>query len=88
VVTEIAIYARLPGCRPGRAPADLVLKRFAKEVRDELKSKVIGKAYRDGMEKTKLDVANVVQVEEGTIESGLSAAITFTVDVQPQFELP
>lgn len=88
VVKEIAKYARLPGFRPGRAPADLVLKRFAKEVSDELKSKVIGKAYRDGMEKTKLDVANVVQVEEGAIESGLSAAISFTVDVQPQFELP
>jgi trigger factor len=88
VVKEIAKYARLPGFRPGHAPADLVLKRFAKDVRDELKSKVVGKAYRDGLEKTKLEVVTVVNVEEGTIETGLSAAITFTIDVQPQFELP
>ena len=88
VVKEIAGAARIPGFRPGRAPADLVLKRFAKEVRDEFKSKVVGKAYRDGVEKAKIDVANVVHVEEGVIEPGLSAAVTFTIDVQPQFELP
>ena len=88
VVSEIAKFARLPGFRPGHAPADLVLKRFAKEVRDELKSKVVGKAYRGGLEKTKLEVANIVQVDEGTIEPGLSSAITFTIDVHPQFELP
>jgi trigger factor len=88
VVREIAKFARLPGFRPGHAPADLVVKRFAKEVRDELKSKVVGKAYRGGIEKTKLEVVNVVQVDEGTIEPGLSSAITFTIDVQPQFELP
>ncbi len=88
VVKDIAKVARLPGFRPGHAPAELILKRFAKEVRDDLKSKVVGKAYRAGLEKTKLDVVNVVHVEEGTIEAGLSAAIAFTVDVQPQFELP
>ena len=88
VVGEIAKVARLPGFRPGRAPAALIVKRFAKEILDELKSKVIGKAYRGGLDKTKLDVVNVVKVEEGTIEAGLSAAITFTVDVQPPFELP
>ena len=88
VVREIAKFARLPGFRPGHAPADLVVKRFAKEVRDELKTKVVGKAYRGGIDKTKIDVVTVVQVDEGTIEPGLSAAITFTIDVHPQFELP
>ncbi|MDD2762348.1 MAG: trigger factor [Opitutaceae bacterium] len=88
VVGEIAKVARLPGFRPGRAPTDLIAKRFGKEVQEELKSKAVGKAYRGGLEKTKLEVVSVVQIEEGKIESGLSAAITFTLDVQPQFELP
>jgi trigger factor len=88
VVGEISRVARLPGFRPGRAPTALIVKRFTKEILDELKSKVVGKAYRGGLDKTKLDVVNVVKIEEGTIESGLSAAITFTVDVQPPFELP
>jgi trigger factor len=88
VVGEIAKVARLPGFRPGRAPAELIVKRFGKEVQDELKSKVVGKAYREGLDKAKLEVVSVVSVEEGKIEPGLSAAITFTLDVQPHFELP
>ncbi|HUL54899.1 MAG TPA: trigger factor [Opitutaceae bacterium] len=88
VVGEIAKVARLPGFRPGRAPAEMVVKRFGKEVQEELKSKVVGRAYRGGLEKTKLEVINIVHVDEGTIEPGLSSAITFTLDVHPQFELP
>lgn len=88
VVGEIAKYARLPGFRPGKAPAALVVKRFGKEIADEFRQKVVAKAYRDGLEKEKLDVLNVVNVEEGKIERGLSAAVTITLDVRPDFALP
>ena len=88
VVGEIGRIARLPGFRPGRAPADLIVKRFGKEVQEELRSKVVGKAYRGGLDKTKLEVINIVEVDAGKIEPGLSSAITFTLDVHPQFVLP
>lgn len=87
-LAEIANYARLPGFRPGRAPADLIARRFGKEVQEELKSKVVSKAYRGGLDQAKLEVANIVDVAEGKIEPGLSAAVTFTLDLEPQFELP
>ena len=48
----------------------------------------MARAYRAGLDQAKLDVLGVVNVDEGKIESGLSAAVTFTLDVQPQFELP
>ena len=88
VVQEYVRLARLPGFRPGKAPLNLVSKKFAKEIAEEFKQKVVTKAYRDALEKEKLDVLNVVSVEEGTIEPGLSAAITVTVDVRPEFVLP
>ena len=88
VVKEIGKFARIPGFRPGRAPAALILKRFAKEVQEELGQKVVERAYRDGIKEAKLDVMNVVNVDRGTIEPGQPAAVTFTIDVQPQFELP
>jgi trigger factor len=88
VVAEIAKVVRLPGFRPGKAPATLVSRHFRKEIDGEFKQKVVAKAYRSAMEKEKLDVLNVVNVEEGKIESGLSAAVTITVDVRPEFELP
>ena len=88
VLGDFTKQASLPGFRPGKAPAAMVAKRYGKELKDEFKTKVIGKAYRDGLEQSKLEVLTLVEVEEGTIESGLSAAIKLTVDVRPDFQLP
>jgi trigger factor len=88
VLGEYVRLARLPGFRPGKAPEALVVKRFAKEIAEEFKNKVVSKAYRGALEKEKLDVLNVVKVEEGTIEPGVPAAITVTVDVRPEFTMP
>ena len=88
VLGEYVRQARLPGFRPGKAPAALVIKRFSKEIAEELKQKVVTKAYRGALEKEKLDVLNVVSVDEGKIEQGVAAAITVTVDVRPEFTLP
>ncbi len=88
VVAEIGKVARIPGFRPGKAPAAMVAKRFAKEVAEEFKQKVVAKAYRAGMDEQKLDVLNIVNVEEGVIAQGQPATVTVTVDVRPEFELP
>ncbi len=88
VVGEIAKAVRLPGFRPGKVPASIVAARFKKEIADEFRQKIVAKAYRDGLEKEKLDVLNVVNVEEGTIATGSPASITLTLDVRPEFALP
>lgn len=88
VVAEIAKLARLPGFRPGKAPAAMIVKRFSKEIADELRQKVVSKAYRAGLEQEKLDVLNVVKIEEGTIVAGAPASITVIADVRPEFTLP
>jgi trigger factor len=88
VVREISQLARIPGFRPGKAPAAMVLKRFGKEVAAELKQKVVSKAYEAAQEQQKLQVVNVVKVEEGEIKAGAAASITLTLDVQPEFTLP
>jgi trigger factor len=88
VVGEIAKVARIPGFRPGKAPPAMVAKRFSKEITDDFKQKVIAKAYRSALEKEKLDVLNVVNVEEGNISAGAPANVTITLDVRPDFTLP
>ena len=88
ILTQYTRQVSLPGFRPGKAPAAMVAKRFGKELKDEFKNKIIGKAYRDGLDQSKLEVLSLVEVEEGAIEPGLSAAIKLTVDVRPEFKLP
>jgi trigger factor len=87
-VAEFAKMARLPGFRPGKAPAALILKHYGKEIADEFKQKVVSKGYRNGLEQSKLDVLSLTNVEPGEIESGTSAKITYTLDVRPTFTLP
>ena len=88
VVAEIAKIASLPGFRQGKAPAALVAKRYHKEIDGEFKQKLMAKAYRDGLEQQKLDVLNIVKVEEGTLQPNAAATITFTIDIRPEFTLP
>ena len=40
------------GFRPGKAPAAIVGKRFAKEIAEEFKQKVVTRAYREALELT------------------------------------
>jgi len=88
VVAEVAKVASLPGFRAGKVPVAVVEKRFAKEIEGEFKSKVVNKAYEDGLEQSKLQVFGLVDLKEGVIEKGLSAAVTLTVDLRPEFKLP
>ena len=88
VVNSFVLQARIPGFRPGKAPAAMIAKRFGKEIADEFKQKVVAKAYRGALEKEKLPVLNIVNVEEGTIEPGTAVSITVAVDVRPDFILP
>lgn len=88
VVGEISKQARLPGFRPGKAPAAMIIKRYSKEISEEFKQKVMSKAYRGGLEQSKLDALNITDVQEGTIAVDQPATITITLDVRPTFTLP
>jgi len=79
--------ARLPGFRPGKAPKQIIKKKFSKQMADELKQRIVTKAYRDGSKEAKVDLINVIDVDQGEIASGSEAKIIFTLDVRPQFEV-
>ncbi len=88
VVAEFTKMARLPGFRPGKAPVAMVTKRYAKDIEEEFRKKIVTKAYQDGIKESKLDILGVVNVEEGELSKDAAATITISVDVQPTFELP
>ncbi len=87
LLKQFASQAKIPGFRPGKAPVAMVRKRFAKGVADELRQRVISKAYQDGSKESKLDLLNVVDLAEADIQSGSPVELRFTVDVRPQFDV-
>lgn len=88
LVQEFAKSVRLPGFRPGKAPAQMVKAKHKKEIAAELNRKVVSRAYEEARKESKLDVFAVVDVEGGEFEAGKDADVTLTVDLQPEFELP
>lgn len=80
--------AKVPGFRPGKAPPSMIRKRYAKEVRQELRQKVLSEAHKEGVENADFEVYTVVDFEESAIDPGQDATLTFTVDVVPGFTVP
>ena len=80
--------AALPGFRPGKAPRDMVAKKYEAEIKDEAKRKLIGDAYRKAMDEKKISVVGYPDIEE--IQFGRSQVLQFaaTVETAPEFELP
>jgi trigger factor len=88
VLGEFAQSVRLPGFRPGKAPADLVRRRYAREIGQELQRKVTSSAYEYAVKESKLEIFAAVGVDGEPVVIGFPALLKITVDVQPQFSIP
>jgi trigger factor len=88
LIKDFQRQAKIPGFRPGKAPENMVRSRFAKDIQQELKQRIISQAHQEGVAGADFEVSMIVELEEGEITSGQDAVITFTVDVIPEFNLP
>jgi trigger factor len=85
---EFSRSVRLPGFRPGKAPIEMVRRRYAREISDELQRKVANKAYEQGVKDSKVNVYAVVGMDGPPPSAGQEATVKITVDVQADFTLP
>ena len=88
VVGQFSREVRIPGFRPGKAPANIVLRRFGRDVAEQLERKIKADAFEEIVEDGRLKVCEVVSLESGVIKAGEPAEITFLVDIEPEITLP
>src|SRR5215469_6561086 len=88
VTKEYQKQAALPGFRPGKAPRDMVVKKYNAEITDEAKRKLIGDNYRKAIDEKKLNVIGYPDIEEITFARGQSMQFAATVETAPEFEMP
>ena len=88
LLKEYASQVKLPGFRPGKAPASIVAGKFAKELQQELVQSVVQAAYKEIGENKEIEIYSLVEVKEPTVEAGKDAEIRFEIDVVPAFTLP
>jgi trigger factor len=64
IAKEYQKQASLPGFRPGKAPKEMVLKRYEKDIEQEAKRKLMGDSYRDALKEHKIEVVGYPDIEE------------------------
>jgi trigger factor len=88
VMKDFRREANLPGFRPGKAPREMVLRKYEKDILDETKRKLISEAYRKAVEEQKLDVLGQPDIEEIQFNRGQPLQFAATIETAPEFELP
>ncbi|NBQ65488.1 MAG: trigger factor family protein, partial [Verrucomicrobia bacterium] len=80
--------ARLPGFRPGRAPLEMVRKRYAPDIQAELREALLREGLRTAVEKEKLLLVDDPAVEEADFGKDRGFRFILRVDLAPEFKLP
>ena len=80
--------AKLPGYRPGKAPANLVEARYKKEIGEELQRKLVSAGTREAIAEKKLRVLSVGDVEGVQMDKDNTLRFIAKVVTAPEFELP
>lgn len=88
MVKEFQKEAVFPGFRPGKAPRDMVLRKYEKDIQDEVKKKLITENYRKAVEDQKLDVVTRPDIEEIQFGRGQPLQFAATIETAPEFSLP
>src|SRR3989440_1263655 len=85
ITKDFQRQANLPGFRPGKAPRDMVLRKYEKEINDEAKRKLISDSYRKAVDEKKLEVVGYPDIEEIQFGRGQILQFAATVETAPEF---
>ena len=88
VTKDYQKHASLPGFRPGKAPRDLVAKKYEADIKTEAKRKLIGDAYRKAVEEKKIAVVGYPDIEEIQFGPGQALQFAATIETAPEFSMP
>src|ERR1700682_4626092 len=82
-----ASTVRLPGFRPGKAPATVVRKKFGEAIRQEALESLVREAYQEFVEKESIKVAAQQHVHALNFEEGKPLTFELHLEVRPTIEL-
>jgi trigger factor len=87
VVADIQQKAKLPGFRPGKAPASLIRTKFSKQVRDDVLENLLPKYFKRKVEEEHLEVVGRPNVKDVHFHEGEPLRFKAEFEVAPEIEL-
>jgi trigger factor len=81
---ELRSQAAIPGFRVGHAPQKLIEKRFATDVKDQVRRSLVSESYEQALEKNNLNVLGEPDFENAdAIQLPETGALSFSFTVDP-----
>ncbi|HEV8581104.1 MAG TPA: trigger factor [Thermoanaerobaculia bacterium] len=88
VIHEYGQRIRLPGFRKGKVPAELVRRRFAKDIEQEVKERLLPRYWKQAQAESSIEPLLPPEVGEvADLQPGEPLTFVATVETRPQIEL-
>jgi trigger factor len=87
VTTNVQKRAKLPGFRPGKAPASLIRKQFASDIRQQILEVLIPKYLQKQLEAENLNVVGTPDITDVHFHDGEPLRFKAKFEVVPEIEL-
>jgi len=87
VAENIRKKVRLPGFRPGKAPANMIESRFESDIRQEVLEQLLPQAFRARVEKEELHVVGQPSISDLHYQRGEPIRFKADFEVAPEFEI-
>jgi trigger factor len=87
VVADLQKKVRLPGFRPGKAPANIVKAKFAGEIRQDVLDNLLPRFFREAVERENLQVVGQPSVTDLHFHAGEPVRFKAQFEVAPSIEL-
>ena len=88
IVSGYAAQARIPGFRPGKAPKNVIEKKFQAAITEELDERLVRQAYDEALRKEALKVLNFGNPQNLAHNSDGSLSFQATLTLAPEVQLP
>lgn len=88
VTRDFQKIAKIQGFRPGKAPINLVERRYSKDIEDEVKRTLVPTVYREAVKEKHLKVVSSPHIEDFHFTRGNSLSFSTLVDLEPEFAIP
>ncbi|RJS93139.1 trigger factor [Salinisphaera sp. Q1T1-3] len=86
-VKRVGQNARIPGFRPGKAPAKVLYQRYGAQARQEVVSELIQQTYPEAIEKSELNPAGQPEIQLDSFEEDGPLSFTADIEVYPEITL-
>src|SRR6266545_2153706 len=86
IATDYSRKARVPGFRPGKAPARVIKQRYKEQILHDVVHDLIPRAVGDALREKGMEAVDTPDVRDVTIEEGQPLTFTASFDTVPSFE--